>query len=384
MHRIRQKHSCFNKKPFRQSKKLFQRLSLAALTAVVCCTLIIGCGKLAVPPPTPQTGDSEVTPVLKTAKPPATKTPTPSTTVAPRYPRPVVSAKYPSSPGNHYSISSLTGYLLYHTSFTRWMLDLAFTHRRSLPSKPDVVDIILTFDDGPHTQILQKGRNYTENILNILKVNHIQKDIKAVFFVQTHAPNRGSSLIGRQLLARMAAEGHIIGVHTGSTKDHVSHRIRCNLQPYDCTIDGVIDRKDGQNALESDLIRAKERILRCTGMWPFFVRPTYGQYNNAVVQTYARQRLKMIMWDIDSKDNYTREDTFEVIAMQFRRNLSQQIRSGNRRIIILFHDINWRTQMELECYLELIVKTVREHNMIPHFPQTPFELHQLLLWKAAR
>ena len=341
---------------------------------------VIGCGKDNVPPPEPQTGG---VPVLNTGKPVAGN-PSPSTAgVGPYYGNPAFTIPASFTSGGK-DISSMTTRMLYNMGLLSEMMDWTLLHSRPLPSRPGVVDIILTFDDGPHTQILGGGRNYTENILYILKTNHIRKGIKAAFFVQTHVPSRGRNRIGLQLMAHMAAEGHIIGIHTGSTEDHVGHRLRSNLRPYDCNTDGEIDWKDGENALESDMIRAKERILNNIGVRPYFVRPTYGRYNNKVIRAYARQGLKRIMWDIDSNDSFRREDSMEVIGEEFRANLAKRIRAGSRRIIILFHDINWRTQMELERYLEIIDKTVREHNMTPHFPQNPFELHRMLLWKAAK
>jgi len=264
-------------------------------------------------------------------------------------------------------------------------LRLAETIVRHLPPEvppPGVVDIILSFDDGPHTQVTGTGRNYTENVLETLRRNSLRNNIKAVFFVQTHCANRGGNGIGRELIGRMAQSGHIVGVHTGSTKDHVSHVVRCSKAAYDINHDGKINRLDGSNALESDMIRAQVRIKQYTGQSPVFVRPTYGAFNNRVRMTYEMRNLNMIMWDVASEDNIRRGEPIENIERHLRQSVRREIQSGNRRILVLFHDINRRTQQNLMRYLYCITDTVMGMGLRPRFPTSRWELHRMLMYKA--
>jgi peptidoglycan-N-acetylglucosamine deacetylase len=247
---------------------------------------------------------------------------------------------------------------------------------------PGVVEIVLTFDDGPHTQVTGTGRNYTENILNTLERNTLQNKIKAVFFVQTHAPNRGGNAIGQELIVRTASKGHIIGIHTGSNKDHARHTTRGLLPAYDINFDGTVNKRDGRNALESDMIRAKKRTAAFTGKVPVFVRPTYGAFNRNVQNTYAMQGLDMILWDVPSEDNIRGRESIESIEEHIRKSVRREILSGNRRIVVLFHDINRRTQRRLMRYLYCITDTVIGMGMRPRFPTNSWELHRMLLYKA--
>ena len=74
---------------------------------------------------------------------------------------------------------------------------------------------LLTFDDGPH-------RN-TGKVLRQLARNPVQPGVKAIFFVQTRHPERGGSSEGRAMMTIEHAEGHLLGLHTGTLQGHVSH-----------------------------------------------------------------------------------------------------------------------------------------------------------------
>jgi YD repeat-containing protein len=140
--------------------------------------------------------------------------------------------------------------------------------------EPKPIDIILTFDDGPTSA---SSNNNTLDVLNSLLFNSVQNNIKATFFVQTHAPNRGSKPGGVANMQLALSQGHRIEIHTGSTDDHVSHITREIAIPYDVTGDGI---PDGVNGLESDLIRAKIKIASLVGgRLATLVRPPRGRFN---------------------------------------------------------------------------------------------------------
>ena len=58
-------------------------------------------------------------------------------------------------------------------------------------------------------------------VLRQLARNPVQQDVKAIFFVQTRHPKRGGSAEGRAMLAIEHAEGHLLGLHTGTPRGHV-------------------------------------------------------------------------------------------------------------------------------------------------------------------
>lgn len=238
--------------------------------------------------------------------------------------------------------------------------------------------VILSFDDGPHHVPPGTGKNYTENILRTLETNSVQDGIKAVFFVQTHTAIRGGSEVGRRLIAQTAAAGHVVGVHTGSTRDHVDHRLRAARPAYDWNRDGVLDGRDGANGLQSDLLRAKARIKGLTGKEPGLVRPTYGATNRRARAAYRRLGLRMVFWHVDSRDALDRRLGPKVVEANVRGQLREQVRGGRGLIIVLFHDINSTTQAYLDDYLIAIYEAAEAEGKVAMFPTSKTELERWL------
>jgi len=243
--------------------------------------------------------------------------------------------------------------------------------------KKDVVEIVLTFDDGPHAGAFAYGKNHTQRVFRTLENNILQKNIKAVFFVQTHAPARGGAPIGRHVMAMLARGGHVLGIHTGSTADHASHLTRAAAAPYDVNGNRVLDAGDGANGLESDMIRAKARIRELTGSVPLYVRPTYGERNGTVKAVYRRQNLKMILWDIVSGDSAGRPSV-DAVNLNIDRGMQRCIAAGKRQIVILFHDIKLTTAFNSEEYLGNICISARKLGKTVVFPTTTERVIQIL------
>lgn len=241
-------------------------------------------------------------------------------------------------------------------------------------AKKDMVEVVLTFDDGPHAGVLAHGKNYTQRVFRTLRNNILQKDIKAVFFIQTHAPARGGARIGRYVIAMLARGGHVVGIHTGSTADHANHRTRAVAAPYDVNGNGVRDAADGSNGLESDMIRAKARIRELTGSVPLYVRPTYGERNNTVLAVYRRQNLKMILWDIVSGDS----PSVDAVNLNIDKGMQRCIAAGKKQMVILFHDINFTTAFNLEEYLGNICISARKLGKTVVFPTATERVMQIL------
>jgi peptidoglycan/xylan/chitin deacetylase (PgdA/CDA1 family) len=224
------------------------------------------------------------------------------------------------------------------------------------------VRILLTFDDGPHAGALG-GKNWTEKVLDGLS----HKNAKGAFFIQTHVPYRLASPNGHTIASRIHAEGHALGIHSGSFVDHRCHKWRCT-QPAD--IAGTT------NGLDSDMIRARAAIRNIVGIDPKFVRATYGYTDVHCMKVYSRHRLKHVYWDIVSGD-----DTRNASAASVRAHLeheTKRLATGARDLIYLLHDINQVTAENLIDYIEVIAIAVRSNGLSPVFPVERLEAEFIL------
>ena len=150
--------------------------------------------------------------------------------------------------------------------------------------------IALTFDDGPR-------RDTTAKLLDGLA----QRGAPATFFLV------GEQIVGQEdLVRRMDAEGHQIGIHT---YDHVT-LVGLNRADFDAQVD-----------------KTRQMLKNILGHNDFLLRPPYGLYD-AGVQNKAE--CPIILWSIDPKDwgdkNADRE-TAQIVS---------EARDG---AIVLMHDI---------------------------------------------
>ncbi len=199
----------------------------------------------------------------------------------------------------------------------------------------------LTFDDGPHAAPLGGGRNLTENVLDTLKA----RSIKAAFFIQTGVAHRMANAIGRKLVARMQAEGHKVGIHTGGTADHELHT-----------------RAEAAGRLEGELQAGKAAVKKVTGSEPTLVRPPTGALNPDVEATYSKVGLTNLLWDIDVDQG----------ANKSLADLKKRVEAGvaavhgrgwktttpSSTIVTLLHDIQRGTANNLGAIIDHIKTTV--------------------------
>jgi peptidoglycan/xylan/chitin deacetylase (PgdA/CDA1 family) len=149
--------------------------------------------------------------------------------------------------------------------------------------------IALTFDDGPRLST-------TAPLLDGLK----ERGVHATFF-----------LIGRQvekypqLVCRMAAEGHAVGIHT---YDHVKVQGLSEAEFYDQT--------DRCAKLLKDLL----------GREPALFRPPYGLVDDCVRQWSP---YPLILWSVDPEDWKYRD------AQREAEHIISQVQDGG---IVLLHD----------------------------------------------
>lgn len=151
----------------------------------------------------------------------------------------------------------------------------------------------LTFDDGPN-------RVYTEKLLDGLK----ERDVKASFFLV------GACMEGNEaIVERMASEGHLIGVHC--------------MQHTDLT-------KESQGEAIRQLKETGEKIMTVTGVWPEYVRPPYGSWNEQLGDAVREElHLTPAFWDVDSLD-WKLQNTGKIV-----KKVMNDVENGD---VILLHD----------------------------------------------
>ena len=157
-----------------------------------------------------------------------------------------------------------------------------------LPDTPPVVAI--TFDDGPRS-------NTTSRLLDELALREVQ----ATFFLV------GERIPGNEeLIRRMAAEGHQVGVHSYS-------HIRLT----------ALSRKD----FDFEVNQTRGQLAGILDQASFWLRPPYGIIDDSV-QKWADSPI--ILWSVDPED-WKDRDTQRIVG-----EVLGQVKDGD---IILFHDI---------------------------------------------
>ncbi|MEU1874042.1 peptidoglycan/xylan/chitin deacetylase (PgdA/CDA1 family) [Streptomyces ambofaciens] len=125
--------------------------------------------------------------------------------------------------------------------------------------------MMLTFDDGPHPE-------YTPRILDTLA----KYEVRATFFVCGEMAD-----YNRDLLTRMADEGHVVGNHTWS------HPLLTKLS---------------RRRVRSEMERTSEVVERACGEAPRWFRAPYGAWNRAAFQLGAELGMEPLAWTVDTLD----------------------------------------------------------------------------------
>ncbi|RKT08093.1 peptidoglycan/xylan/chitin deacetylase (PgdA/CDA1 family) [Streptomyces sp. 3211.6] len=168
--------------------------------------------------------------------------------------------------------------------------------------------MLLTFDDGPDPR-------YTPAILDTLR----RYGVRAMFFVCGEMATDN-----RDLLRRMAAEGHVIGNHTW-THPQIPQLSR--------------------SALESEIGRTSEVVEQAVGQPPLWFRAPYGAWNRAAFEIGADLGMEPLAWTVDSLD-WTEPGTTTIV--------SRVLDGAAPGVIVLGHDAGGdRSQSvrALETYL---------------------------------
>jgi len=206
------------------------------------------------------------------------------------------------------------------------------------------VRFLLTFDDGPSASSFW---NPSATVLDSLKDNPVQPGIKAVFFVQTRAPRAGNSEIGRGIMRREFAEGHILAFHT-ATRWHTNHR---SLDPQE---------------LEESLTNGIADIASITGAPPTLLRPPFWNYDKRTFAAYQQHGLQVLLTDLSANDG----KIWGFNASPRRRaNMLRQLSEVRERIalgefpsvdgvtpvVVTFHDLNRYTARHTREYLQILL-----------------------------
>ena len=150
--------------------------------------------------------------------------------------------------------------------------------------------VAITFDDGPKA-------SSTARLLDELALREVQ----ATFFLV------GERLEGNEdLIRRMAAEGHQIGVHSYS-------HIRIT----------ALSRKD----FDFEVGKTRSQLASILGAGDFWLRPPYGIVDRSV-QAWADSPI--ILWSVDPED-WKDSDVNRIVG-----EVLSHVQDGD---IILFHDI---------------------------------------------
>jgi peptidoglycan/xylan/chitin deacetylase (PgdA/CDA1 family) len=206
------------------------------------------------------------------------------------------------------------------------------------PAAP--IRFLLSFDDGPAPS--------TAKVLDALAANPVQPGVKAIFFVQTGV----AGIEGREMMRRTHAEGHLLAVHTGTARGHVSHM--------------ALSREE----LEASLRQAQADIADIAGAAPRFVRPPFWFYDDEALASYARVDLAMLLTDVNALDGQVLGVNLVPAKRMIIRAQLERIKQAWRQgalpvldgatpIVATFHDVNTGTAATLADYLQLLVEESR-------------------------
>jgi len=240
---------------------------------------------------------------------------------------------------------------------------------RDLASLPPV-RFLLTFDDGPSIAL---SDNPTRKIADTLAHNPTQSGIKAVFFVQTRWPGAGGAPLGQRLIQRLANEGHVLGIHSGTVRGHVDHR---KMEPTEL----LESLRDGHADIEQH------------GRSSRLIRPPFWAFNSQTLATYDRAGVSMLLTDLRARDgvfHWYQVDPqnggrlhrdFAHFQQRLLRGEIQPV-DGVVPVVVTFHDTNTFTAAELGTYLQTLIDVGRSAGM--RIANPPFYGDHDALLKAA-
>ena len=179
--------------------------------------------------------------------------------------------------------------------------------------------VALTFDDGPVSG--------TADLLDVLA----EKGARATFFVVG-----GNAAAQPDLLARMVAEGHVVGNHT---QDHPD---LSKLDP---------------DSIRSEIEAVNDLVEGATGVRPTLLRPPYGATNDTVAEVATSLGMAQILWNVDPEDWKDRDSAI------VQQRVLDATGAGD---IVLSHDIHETTR---DAYPAIIDQLQAEGYVLVTVPE---------------
>ena len=179
-------------------------------------------------------------------------------------------------------------------------------------------EVLFTFDDGPHDQ-------FTPKVLDVLKSYHV----KAIFFTAGWrlTGERAGAEKRRKILARIFADGHLVGNHT------INHAHMC-----------LVSAKKGAWEIDENA----KLLGELAGMVISYFRTPYGARCRRIENLLRDRQLSHLHWDFDARE-YRDQDADRTVHY-----LTGQIRRLEGRAVILMHDTQPATARALPRILNWI------------------------------
>jgi peptidoglycan-N-acetylglucosamine deacetylase len=207
-------------------------------------------------------------------------------------------------------------------------------------------ELVLTFDDGPDLA-------GTPLVLDELA----KRGLKAIFFVngQHMVGNRPQDAARRDLVRRIAAQGHLVANHT------LSHRNLC--------------ADTDAEALEMEIDGNAEIITAATGVRPLLFRSPYGARCRLLDQALRERDLLQVGWNLDPQEWKGGDE--DAIVRHVTRRLS---RFGGR-LILLLHDHKREAVHALPRILDWVA---RENDRLGRSGGTPIDIRDYSVFLPAQ
>ena len=214
-------------------------------------------------------------------------------------------------------------------------------------AEEDLVNVYLTFDDGP------SGR--TDTILDILELNHI----KATFFV-VGKPEAQYDLVYQRILE----EGHTLGMHSYS---HDYGKIYASEEAFTADLDKLTAFLYDKTGVESRFYRfpgGSSNTVSRTSMYTFF-------------KVLRDRDILYFDWNVDSYDSRTDVISADTIVNNIMRGYAKC--EGLKDVIILMHDSDDK-RSTVEALPKVIEKLQATGNVrfMPITEETPLIQHKAL------
>lgn len=144
------------------------------------------------------------------------------------------------------------------------------------------------------------GNNDTQNLIDILA----EYDAPATFFVVGAWVDKYPESV-----KALAESGHQVQNHS-NTHPHMPQLAR--------------------EQIKDEILSCNKKIENITGKSPTLLRPPYGDYDNALIETVGELKMQTIQWDVDSLD-WKESATAESIC----KRVTSKVKNGS---IVLFHN----------------------------------------------